>query len=527
MAGFFWGEGDFPTGPQCAKGRKPAAASSSGGLIDLNLFLDCLAMTTRYSDAHCKKIWSKYLQKDRSSSNGLEEGRIPMEHLDGLLRDVGIQPTRKVMCEFQSNYVSDDYIVYPEFRRFYRTKNMKTRGAQENVVVMELRTMPGRFCADPLVGSSVKPPRNMPPERQIYGTPSALRKETTASSLNWSRESGQRHQRRARVVDRTDAHQSRDFYARKPATWFSKDSMDTLIHSPIQSERKTREIAPANPETMEKNKERVMSHGLSDVFDKLQLMLHKRGIQGVIGLTALFHEIDTNGNASMTEPEFADLMIREMQWPYSRRDLRQAFDFLDVDGSGEVTISEFERILQKPLNPRRKRLVRKVFRALDVDDSGIIEVADLEASFNLSSHPEVVSGMATREEVLKAFLQNFIGKKQSGKVMITMQHWEDFYTATSSFIPSDEVFEATINRQWSDALGGGGAELGAGTATDQANHRERDLQNDQNQQALRRQKRGTIKYGASRTNMRRQAREAETFDKKLGTERRRVEAWCR
>jgi hypothetical protein len=202
-----------------------------------------------------------------------------------------------------------------------------------------------------------------------------------------------------------------------------------------------------------------MSKGLGSIFAKLQEGLKSRGVSGVLGLRRLFKETDADGNGSLNFAEFGALVLQE--WAVlglSRGDLRHAFDFLDADGNGSISTSEFERMMQKPLNPRRLRIVRKVFRALDLDRSGSLEADDLEAVLDVSKHPEVVAGLATKEEVLGRFLSHFSVEEgdpvavDAAKVAakagtkISLGEWEQFYTAAGLFVETDDEFERLVER---------------------------------------------------------------------------------
>ena len=55
------------------------------------------------------------------------------------------------------------------------------------------------------------------------------------------------------------------------------------------------------------------------------------------------------------------------------------------------------------LNERRKQLVHLAFRILDKDGSGEVDMSDIQGVYNASSHPDVVMGKRTEEEVSHSF----------------------------------------------------------------------------------------------------------------------------
>jgi Ca2+-binding EF-hand superfamily protein len=51
------------------------------------------------------------------------------------------------------------------------------------------------------------------------------------------------------------------------------------------------------------------------------------------------------------------------------------------------------------LSERRRQLVHLAFRILDRDGSGQVEMNDIQGVYNAQSHPDVVMGKRTEQEV--------------------------------------------------------------------------------------------------------------------------------
>lgn len=99
------------------------------------------------------------------------------------------------------------------------------------------------------------------------------------------------------------------------------------------------------------------------------------------------------------------------------------------------------------MNERRKSLVGLAFKILDTDRSGEIDIRDIRQVYNASSHPDVVAGRKTSDEILEQFMQSF----QVGKVkdnIITLSEFEDYYSTISASIDSDDYFELMIRNAW-------------------------------------------------------------------------------
>jgi uncharacterized protein (DUF2336 family) len=59
---------------------------------------------------------------------------------------------------------------------------------------------------------------------------------------------------------------------------------------------------------------------------------------------------------------------------------------------------------QGVLSERRRQLVHLAFRILDRDGSGQVEMADIQGVYNAQSHPDVVMGKRSEQEVIGACL---------------------------------------------------------------------------------------------------------------------------
>lgn len=56
------------------------------------------------------------------------------------------------------------------------------------------------------------------------------------------------------------------------------------------------------------------------------------------------------------------------------------------------------------LNPRRKDMVGRAFKVLDRTGDGVVTIHDVEGRFNAKTHPDVIAGNKTPQEVCGADL---------------------------------------------------------------------------------------------------------------------------
>eukprot|EP00117_Sycon_ciliatum_P045969 scpid93001/ scgid32982/ Calcyphosin-like protein len=94
---------------------------------------------------------------------------------------------------------------------------------------------------------------------------------------------------------------------------------------------------------------------VSDLAEKLRLKLASRGARGIIGLGKSFRIMDDNNSRSLDIYEFTKA-VNDYMLGFSQGEVKQLFQFFDVDGSGAVDYDEFLRALTGPMNNRRKKI---------------------------------------------------------------------------------------------------------------------------------------------------------------------------
>ncbi len=187
--------------------------------------------------------------------------------------------------------------------------------------------------------------------------------------------------------------------------------------------------------------------GDDPVMRKLKLTLASRGAKGLAGLARRFKLSDKDHSSSLSVVEF-QIAMRECKVGLTDAEAAALFATFDRDGNGEVNYNEFLRTLSGGLSVRRKRLVHMAFQVLDKDGNGVIELSDIAAAYNTSKHPQFMSGQRTKEDILMEFLSGFeVGDgEKDGKV--TVQEFENYYSALSASIDSDNYFELMIRNAW-------------------------------------------------------------------------------
>ena len=105
------------------------------------------------------------------------------------------------------------------------------------------------------------------------------------------------------------------------------------------------------------------------------------------------------------------------------------------------------------MNPRRKALVRLAFNCIDTDGSGEVTIDEIVALYDFSSAPEVKAGKKTIKEAAKEFMKQWDRDVQDG--IVTYDEFEDYYKDVSCNIDGDDYFELMIRNAWRIAGGEG------------------------------------------------------------------------
>jgi len=125
-----------------------------------------------------------------------------------------------------------------------------------------------------------------------------------------------------------------------------------------------------------------------------------------------------------------------------------------LDSSGTVDYDEFVKGVVGDMNDNRKVLVKKAFNKLDKNGNGTIEVDDLRGVYSAKSHPDVLKGKKTEDEVLAEFLDNFeyhfsmLNNKQTKDRVITFDEFIEYYNNISMSVDDDRYFEQMMNSAW-------------------------------------------------------------------------------
>jgi len=163
------------------------------------------------------------------------------------------------------------------------------------------------------------------------------------------------------------------------------------------------------------------------------------------GLGRIFRILDDNRNRQIEK--------KELQWGLKDFDIHLSEEQIDVlvkhfdrDGSGTVDFDEFLRALRGELSESRVAYIRKAYDKLDVNKDGKVTLEDIAKLYDVSQHPDVIQGKMTPEEAYRQFMSLWDTQVADG--IVTFEEFCEYYRDVSCSIDTDEYFAVMMTNAW-------------------------------------------------------------------------------
>lgn len=187
-------------------------------------------------------------------------------------------------------------------------------------------------------------------------------------------------------------------------------------------------------------------------MNRLRSKLASRGARGIIGLGRAFRIMDDNGSRSLDLYEFTKAM-KDYMLGFSDTEIRSLYNYFDYDRCGSIGYDEFLRTIRGVMNAGRKKLVQQAFNKMDRDGNGWLDINDIKGIYTAKSHPDVLAGRKSEEQVLMEFLETFethhsIRNNDAPDHVVTKEEFEEYYNNVSASIDDDKYFEVMMNNAW-------------------------------------------------------------------------------
>ena len=132
----------------------------------------------------------------------------------------------------------------------------------------------------------------------------------------------------------------------------------------------------------------------------------------------------------------------------SKVELQALMKYYDVDGDGNIGYEEFLQGLKEDLSERKQAMVDKAFNILDKDGSGVVTVCDVKHIYDVRENQDFIDGTKTKEEIVGEFLDSFDGARGNDDGKITKQEFDSYYAELSMSVPSEQYFVRMMEQVW-------------------------------------------------------------------------------
>lgn len=126
------------------------------------------------------------------------------------------------------------------------------------------------------------------------------------------------------------------------------------------------------------------------------------------------------------------------------------FDLFDENKDGCLDYDEFLYKIRGEISAARMEAVESAFNKLDVDGTGNVDINVVKAGYDAKSHPDVVNGKRTEQNVLCEYLETFeahhLLRTTKDDVVVPKKEFLEYYKNISACIDDDSYFFLIINK---------------------------------------------------------------------------------
>lgn len=149
--------------------------------------------------------------------------------------------------------------------------------------------------------------------------------------------------------------------------------------------------------------EQVAQYRGEDVLADIKAALVRRGSMMIRGIGRVFRILDDNRNRQLDKNE---LMwgLKDFDIHLDEPQVDALIKLFDRDNSKTINFDEFLRGLRGELNDSRLVWIRKAYNKLDINQDGKVTLDDIAKIYDVSLHPDVKDGKKTPEEAYREFM---------------------------------------------------------------------------------------------------------------------------
>ena len=131
-------------------------------------------------------------------------------------------------------------------------------------------------------------------------------------------------------------------------------------------------------------------------MDDIKSALKARGSMSIRGIGRVFRSLDDNRNKQLDTNELL-WGLKDYGIHLDENQAKVVLARFDRDGSGSVSFDEFIRYLRGDLSEARVAMIRQAYDKLDINKDGQVTLDDVAKIYDVSKHPDVINGSKSPE----------------------------------------------------------------------------------------------------------------------------------
>lgn len=184
---------------------------------------------------------------------------------------------------------------------------------------------------------------------------------------------------------------------------------------------------------------------LNHLMERIRQRIVQRGAVGIKGIGRLFRIADDNYDKLIDLHNELPKLMNDIGIILNKTEMQELMRLLDKNGDGTICYEEFLYQMAPPLSDERIKWINKAFDKLDVDGSGQVTIDDLQIIHNPQASELVRMGKTTANQVFANLLRSY---DDDGDGMITREEFIDYYREISPSIDNDEYFALMMKNAW-------------------------------------------------------------------------------
>jgi Ca2+-binding EF-hand superfamily protein len=181
------------------------------------------------------------------------------------------------------------------------------------------------------------------------------------------------------------------------------------------------------------------------ILERLREKTLQRGAVGIHGIGRLFRIADDNSDKAIDLKNELPKLIHDIGLQINKAEMDELILHFDKNHNGFVDYEEFLGALAPPINEKRILWVNKAFDKLDADKSGVVTVKDIELVHNPKTSALIRVGKTSADQIFANMLRSY--DTDAGGT-ITKEEFFDYYRQISASIDNDDYFITMIKGAW-------------------------------------------------------------------------------